>query len=124
MLSLSVQAVSKPEDLDEIRAQLMDVEDWLYDEGEEASGTEYKAKLRELGDLIDPIEFRAEEAELRPKAFDSARQFATGAVEILDKWATSRPWVRLSTSLPASLQHTHAHHAHHTHPHTHTHFTA
>eukprot|EP00793_Prasinoderma_coloniale_P006789 PRCOL_00001620-RA len=48
--------------------KLDDLEDWLYDEGEDETKAVYVAKLDELRAVTDPVVERYDEAERRPKA--------------------------------------------------------
>ncbi|KAK3345758.1 Hsp70 protein-domain-containing protein [Neurospora tetraspora] len=41
--------------------------DWLYGDGADATREEFKAKLKELQNIVDPVLKRAEEAEKRPE---------------------------------------------------------
>lgn len=54
---------------DSLKAALQQAEDWLYtEEGEDASKSQYVARLAELTAIGDPIKLRQREAEDRPRA--------------------------------------------------------
>ncbi|KAK9720193.1 adenyl-nucleotide exchange factor sse1 [Basidiobolus ranarum] len=54
--------------------QLYDTEDWLYDEGEDATKSVYVNKLNELKVIGDPIARRCREYEERPRSARSLRE--------------------------------------------------
>ncbi|CAJ0593834.1 unnamed protein product [Cylicocyclus nassatus] len=58
-------------DADALRSQLTAVEDWLYDEGEDAEKPVYEQRLAELRKLGDPIIERYREFEARKPAFEA-----------------------------------------------------
>ena len=51
----------------EIEAKGRSASDWLYGEGADASRETLKARLKEIRDLVDPIQKRKDEATKRPK---------------------------------------------------------
>ncbi|ORX95062.1 heat shock protein [Basidiobolus meristosporus CBS 931.73] len=57
-----------PEVKESFSKQLYDTEDWLYDEGEDATKSVYINKLNELKAIGDPIARRFKEHEERPRA--------------------------------------------------------
>ena len=62
------------QDADSFRSQLMDTENWLYDEGEDTEQAVYEQRLGELKKYGDPIVERYREAEGRAPAFDRFTQ--------------------------------------------------
>ncbi|XP_062179746.1 heat shock 70 kDa protein 15-like [Phragmites australis] len=59
-----------PEDKEGLTAKLQEVEDWLYEDGEDETKGVYIAKLEELKKVGDPIEVRFKEWEIRGSAVD------------------------------------------------------
>ncbi|KAL3152123.1 hypothetical protein ABBQ32_001221 [Trebouxia sp. C0010 RCD-2024] len=56
--------------------RLEQMEDWLYEEGEDEIKSTYVAKLNELRQTGDPVERRAIEFSMRPRAAESLQQAA------------------------------------------------
>ncbi|KAG5120670.1 hypothetical protein JHK84_039010 [Glycine max] len=52
----------------DISRSLKATEDWLYDDGDDETVDAYSAKLEDLKQLVDPIEFRYKDTEARPQA--------------------------------------------------------
>ncbi|CAH7675771.1 heat shock 70kDa protein 4 [Phakopsora pachyrhizi] len=64
-----------PEVKQKLLSALQQAEDWLYsEEGEDASKSQYVARLSELTSIGDPIKFRQRESEERPKAERQLRE--------------------------------------------------
>jgi len=60
-------AVSTPEERSSLEAKGKDASDWMYTpEGRDATREELKAKLREMEDIVGPIQVRKEEAASLP----------------------------------------------------------
>ncbi|KAG0045686.1 adenyl-nucleotide exchange factor sse1, partial [Gryganskiella cystojenkinii] len=74
-----------PADKEQFVKQLNDAENWLYDEGDEATKSVYAAKLGELQVVGNPIIQRYREAEARPTAARELRE----AINNLMSQATS-----------------------------------
>ncbi|KAK6741049.1 hypothetical protein RB195_009106 [Necator americanus] len=70
-LSDSLADFVTEKDAEALRAELSAVEEWLYDEGEDAEKPVYEQRLGELKKLGDPIVERYREAEARKPAFDA-----------------------------------------------------
>lgn len=80
--------------------------EWLYDDGADATKDEFKAKLKELQDLVSPIQSRLDEAEKRPelvtKLNDSLDQ-TSGFLETMRKQIEEyEEWQATSASASAS----------------------
>lgn len=67
-------AYVKPGDAEKLTSRLSDMEDWLYDEGEDQTKSVYVAKLDELKKEGDPIEMRYLEDQTRPGAIEDIRK--------------------------------------------------
>ena len=59
-----------------------DLQDWLYDEGEDESKTVYVNKLKELEALGEPVLARAREAGARPRATAALMTAANRMIQI------------------------------------------
>jgi hypoxia up-regulated 1 len=60
-------AASTEEERGSLEAKSKAASDWIYSGGAEASRDELKARLKEMKDIVTPIEFRVEEAATRPE---------------------------------------------------------
>ncbi|XP_060129786.1 heat shock protein 105 kDa [Zootoca vivipara] len=67
-------------------ALLSEVEDWLYEEGEDQPKQVYMDKLAELKTFGAPIEARYQEAEERPKLLDELQHKAQNYAKITDEY--------------------------------------
>jgi hypoxia up-regulated 1 len=83
--------------------------DWIYSGGAEASRDELKAKLKEMKDLVAPIEFRMEEAAIRPEkikalqeALNQTKQVIIGINGQIESDAKTRESFSSSKSATAS----------------------
>ena len=63
-------------------AAAVDLQDWLYDEGEDESKTVYVNKLKELEALGEPVLARAREAGARPRATAALMTTANRMIQI------------------------------------------
>lgn len=59
--------------------------DWLYEDGVDASKEELKSKLKELQDIVNPVQKRIEESTERPKALAGLKE----ALEKTDEFVKS-----------------------------------
>lgn len=70
--------------------------DWLYDDGADASKEELKSKLKELQDIVTPIQTRIEESTERPKLLtglkEALKQTEEFVQSIKDKIAEAEAW--------------------------------
>ncbi|KAK5997262.1 Hypoxia up-regulated protein 1 [Cladobotryum mycophilum] len=60
-------AKSTEEEREVLTQKASETSDWLYEEGEEATKEDFKAKLKVLQDLVAPIQKRVDEAAKRPQ---------------------------------------------------------
>ncbi|CCC14020.1 hypothetical protein SMACR_08187 [Sordaria macrospora] len=92
-----------------------DASDWLYGDGADATREDFKAKLKELQNIVDPVLKRAEEAEKRPEilkglqdALDNTKKFVKdirekiAAYEAFHASASASASASSSTTAPAS----------------------
>ncbi|KAI1425574.1 Hsp70 protein-domain-containing protein [Xylaria sp. FL1777] len=59
-------AASTPEERTKLESKASDASDWVYGDGAEAPQKELKSRLKELKDLVSPIQKRIEESSKRP----------------------------------------------------------
>lgn len=86
-------AVSTEEQREAAIAALDDGEDWLYGDGETASASGLREKLREVRKLSDAIEDRAFEASARRREIPSALAFVELSLKTARAWSTTKPWL-------------------------------
>ncbi|RYP54071.1 hypothetical protein DL768_001073 [Monosporascus sp. mg162] len=67
-------AATTAEDRELLEKKASDASDWLYGDGANASRDELKNRLKELKDLVSPVEKRIEEAEKRPELVKALKQ--------------------------------------------------
>jgi hypoxia up-regulated 1 len=89
----TVAAVTTTEQREELVSDLMDAEDWLYMDGENASVEEFRSKLAALKAKSDPMFERVKEAEERPPAVESAKKFIDVTRQVVAAWNTTKPWI-------------------------------
>jgi len=78
-------------------AKLTKYEDWLYDEGDDVSKSEYNAKLDDLEVVGKAVKNRYLEAELRPKAIDAFQTALVAARTFLsDKAAGAEKYAHIT----------------------------
>lgn len=88
-----VELVSTEEVREDVRAQLMDAEDWLYGDGDNAETEVYVEKLQGLKNLTDPIQHRARELTARPEAMKKAQEFIKETRAAIEKLPKSKPFL-------------------------------
>ena len=89
-----VELVSTEETREDVRAQLMDAEDWLYGDGDSVEADVYDAKQAELKNLTEPIMLRASELTARPEAMKKALAFVEETRTKLEKMPTLKPYLK------------------------------
>ncbi|KAJ8116357.1 hypothetical protein ONZ43_g4461 [Nemania bipapillata] len=74
-------AASTPEEREKLEGKASDASDWVYGEGADAPLKELKSRLKELKNLVSPVEKRIEESSKRPELIkalkDSLNQTST-----------------------------------------------
>ena len=88
------------------------VGDWLYDEGADATREDLKKRLKELQDMVIPIQTRAQEAEERPRliadlrdAVGQSKEFVSNIRDSIRKraeWEVEQSASSLETPTPAT----------------------
>jgi len=89
----TLKAVSTEEQRQEIVSALMGAEDWLYGDGEAATATELRDKLKLIRKGADKIEHRAAEAASRSTAVKTVLDFVDLAMKAANSWPTIKPWL-------------------------------
>ncbi|KAI1496412.1 stress protein ORP150 [Biscogniauxia marginata] len=69
----SFVAASTPEERSKLEQKASAASEWLYGDGADASRDELKSRLKELKDLVSPVEKRIEEASKRPELIQTLR---------------------------------------------------
>lgn len=69
--------------------QLNDLENWLYEEGEDCENEVYRLKLNDLHGKTDPIKARSLEYEQQPNAFNELGHAIQMARKTLDEFRTN-----------------------------------
>ncbi|KAJ4415031.1 lumenal Hsp70 protein [Neurospora sp. IMI 360204] len=84
--------------------------DWLYGDGADATREEFKAKLKELQNIVDPVLKRAEEAEKRPEilkglqdALDNTKKFVKDIKEKISAYDAFHASASASASASSSI---------------------
>ncbi|CAI7729649.1 unnamed protein product [Closterium sp. NIES-54] len=95
--------VTMEQQRDSFRSQLVDAEDWLYMDGENAKAAEFKAKLGDLKKTGDAFMFRKNELTARPAAVGVGRSFADSTYDLLESWRTEKPWLNATTDIDPVL---------------------
>ena len=109
-------AASTEEERTSLKSKAEAAGEWIYSEGRDASRDELKAKLKEMKDIVTPIETRKEEAAARPEelkrlqgALDQTLQVIvgiTGQIEndtkIREAWTASKEAAATATPSPSS----------------------
>ena len=88
-----LMAASTEAQRDEIKTLLMDGEDWMYAEGENANATTLQAKMDDIKVKYLPIQVRAMEAEERPDAIERFKRAVTKHREAIAQYEETRPWL-------------------------------
>lgn len=71
--SESFVAASTPEQRQILESKASDASDWVYGDGADAPQEELKSRLKELKDLVSPIERRVEESAKRPELVNALK---------------------------------------------------
>ncbi|KAI9808222.1 MAG: hypothetical protein M1825_004679 [Sarcosagium campestre] len=69
----SIEEVSTASERSSLKDKVSATSDWLYGDGAEADRTALRGRLKELKDIVSPIEKRIEELEKRPQRISSLK---------------------------------------------------
>jgi hypothetical protein len=89
----AVAAVSTQEQRDELLKSAADAEDWMYDEGYDASLEVYKAKYDELTAPAEKVFSRVKEVPARAQAISELNKKLDKVVSLMKKWETTMPQI-------------------------------
>jgi hypothetical protein len=93
--------VATNDQLDAIRESIASAEEWLYDEGAATDMETYKARLREVKEVVEPVFFRLVELEERPKLLNDTQAFITASYKLMGAWKTSHPQINVNETADA-----------------------
>jgi len=114
-LSERYRSFATDSEREEISANLQQTEEWLYEEGDDETEEVYCSKLEELKKLVDPIENRCKDDEVRAVATRellkcivdhrmAAKSLSTSEREAVDNECNkSEQWLREGLQLQESL---------------------
>uniref|UniRef100_A0A0E0E5D2 Heat shock 70 kDa protein 16 n=1 Tax=Oryza meridionalis TaxID=40149 RepID=A0A0E0E5D2_9ORYZ len=114
-LSERYRSFATDSEKEEISLSLQQTEDWLYEEGDDETEAVYNSKLEELKRLVDPIENRCKDEEVRGQATrdllkfildhkTAAKSLPTPEQEAVDNECTkAEQWLRERSQLQESL---------------------
>ena len=103
---------STNEERAKIEEEFKSASDWLYGDGADASREELKSRLKELKDLIDPIQKRKEEALRRPQEVKSLKESleqTKGLIEMVRLQAAKASEAAASASASSASESSEAH---------------
>ncbi|KAE8655556.1 Heat shock 70 kDa protein 17 [Hibiscus syriacus] len=87
------EKISSNDERQSVIKKLDEVQEWLYNDGEGASATEFQERLNLLKAAADPIFFRFKELTARPEAVKVARLYLTDLQQTTRGWETDKPWL-------------------------------
>uniref|UniRef100_A0A0A9F874 Heat shock 70 kDa protein 16 n=1 Tax=Arundo donax TaxID=35708 RepID=A0A0A9F874_ARUDO len=114
-LSERYRSFATDSEREEISANLQQTEDWLYEEGDDEAEAVYSSKLEELKKLVDPVENRCKDDEVRAQAMRellkcigdhrmAAKSLSTPERDAVDNECTkAEQWLREGLQLQESL---------------------
>jgi hypoxia up-regulated 1 len=76
-------AASTDEERTNLKSKAEAAGEWIYSEGKDATREELKAKLKEMKDIVVPIETRKDEAVARPEAIKSLRESLNQTLQVI-----------------------------------------
>jgi hypoxia up-regulated 1 len=92
-LENELSTISTADQRDAILSLADKLEDWLYDEGEKASASEYRSKHNSIKELAEKIFLRLAEATDRPTVVTEAKATLKKQTDIVQEMEKSKPWV-------------------------------
>ncbi|KAG2613707.1 hypothetical protein PVAP13_4KG405100 [Panicum virgatum] len=114
-LSERYRSFATDSEREEISVNLQQTEEWLYEEGDNETEAVYCSKLEELRKLVDPIEYRCKDDEVRAEATRellkcivdhrmAAKSLSTSEREAVDNECNkAEQWLREGLQLQESL---------------------
>ncbi len=89
----SIGAVTTEEQREELRKSAEDAEEWMYDDGYDASLETYKQKYDELTKPAEKVFFRVKEVTARVEAITALKEKLDKVVALMKKWETTMPQI-------------------------------
>ena len=89
----SIEAVTSQEQRDALKKSSEDAEEWMYDDGYDASYETYKAKYEELTKPADRVFLRVKEVTARAEAVAELKKKLDKVVGLMTKWETTMPQI-------------------------------
>ncbi|KAM0330741.1 hypothetical protein ACHAQA_003693 [Verticillium albo-atrum] len=83
--SASFVAASTEEERTTLEQKSSEASEWLYGDGADAPKEEFKARFKELNDIVSRVQKRVEEAEARPELVTALRNALDQSVDFVDK---------------------------------------
>ncbi|PWZ17282.1 hypothetical protein Zm00014a_023565 [Zea mays] len=114
-LSERYRSFATDSEREQISVNLQQTEDWLYEEGDDETEAVYSSKLEELKKLVDPIENRCKDDEVRAEAMrdllkcivdhrNAAKSLSTPERDAVDNECNkAEQWLREGSQLQESL---------------------
>jgi len=92
----AVATVTTEEQLEAIRTQIEETDEWLYGDGDSLAAVEYQKKKETIAKNVEAIFFRVTQAEERPKAVKRLQSDINKTLVSLPKWEDSKPQITAS----------------------------
>merc|ERR1712038_66797 len=89
----AIGAVTTEEQREELRKSAEDAEEWMYDDGYDASLDTYKEKYEELTKPAEKVFFRVKEVTARAEAISALKEKLDKVVALMKKWETTMPQI-------------------------------
>jgi hypothetical protein len=89
----SIEAVTSQEQRDALKKSAEDAEEWMYDDGYDASYETYKAKYEELTKPADKVFLRVKEVPARAEAVAELKKKLDKVTGLMTKWETTMPQI-------------------------------
>ena len=89
----TLKKIATPTEIEDLKNQMDDNEEWLYGDGVHAPLSEYQARDQSQRKLADAILLRISEYPLREKFAAKLRSIMKESREMVDEWAKTKPWI-------------------------------
>lgn len=89
----AIGAVTSQEQRDALLKSAEDAEEWMYDDGYDASLETYTKKYNELTEPAEKIFFRVKEVPARAEAIAALKEKLSKVLALMTKWETTMPQV-------------------------------
>merc|ERR1712038_2252116 len=89
----AIGAVTTQEQRDALQKSAEDAEEWMYDDGYDASLETYRQKYTELTEPAEKVFFRVKEVGARAEAISSLKEKLDKVVALMTKWEKTMPQI-------------------------------